>query len=402
MGTTKGTASAGLFSESARPETRKAGILPSQEIEELIRNGKIRCSAEIAADQIQPASIDLRLGTVAYRVQASFLPGRSTTISTKIRDLKEAELDLSGPTVLETDAVYIIPVIEGLALPPDMSARANPKSTTGRLDIFTRLMTDGGEKFDDVREGYSGDLYLEVFSRTFPIVVRAGTKLNQLRFVRGTSEFDDDTLQRMAQKRTLVYYENGNAPAKPVIREGIRISIDLHGADKQSVVAYRARKNCPPVDLSRVGAYDAAQYWDPTAATNRLVLKPDDFYLLASSERIGVPANCAAEMEQYDPSIGEFSVHYAGFFDPGFGFGTSGEIKGTKAVLEVRAHEVPVLLEDEQTVGRIKYHKMADVPDKLYGQSIGSSYQQQGLALSKQFRITPAGLPNSPVPAGQK
>ena len=214
MGTTKGTAFPGLFSEASRTESRKPGILPSQEIRELIRNGKIRCSAEIGDDQIQPASIDLRLGSVAYRVQASFLPGTSSTIGTKIRDLKEAELDLSVPTVLQTEAVYIIPLVESLALPRDISGRANPKSTTGRLDIFTRLMTDAGEKFDDVTVGYSGDLYVEVVSRTFPIVVRAGTKLNQLRFVRGNSEFSDDTLQRVAQKHSLVYYENGDPPSK--------------------------------------------------------------------------------------------------------------------------------------------------------------------------------------------
>jgi dCTP deaminase len=383
-----------LFAEAARARSRKAGILPSQEIRELIRNGKIRASAEIGADQVQPASLDLRLGNVAYRVQASFLPGRSSTIGTKIRDLCEAELDLGKPALLETGSVFIVPVVESLALPRDVSARANPKSTTGRLDIFTRLMTDGGEVFDDVAEGYSGDLYVEVVSRTFPIVVRAGTKLNQLRFVRGTSEFTDDALHGIAQKHPLVYYENGDGPARPVIGGGVRVSIDLHGSEKDSIVAYKARKSCPPLDLSNVGAYDPAEYWDtiPRPASKRLVLRPDDFYLLASSERVGVPTNCAAEMEQYDPSIGEFSVHYAGFFDPGFGFGTSGEINGTKAVLEVRAHELPVLLEDRQTVGRIKYHRMAGVPDKIYGQLIGSSYQQQGLALSKQFKTAGAAL----------
>lgn len=356
----------------------------------MIRNGKIRCSAEIGDDQIQPASIDLRLGSVAYRVQASFLPGTSSTIGTKIRDLKEAELDLSVPTVLQTEAVYIIPLVESLALPRDISGRANPKSTTGRLDIFTRLMTDAGEKFDDVTVGYSGDLYVEVVSRTFPIVVRAGTKLNQLRFVRGNSEFSDDTLQRVAQKHSLVYYENGDRPAKPTINDGLRITIDLHGNEMGSIVAYKARNRCQPLDLSRVAAYESGNYWEsiPRPSLRRLVIKPGEFYLMASTERIGVPSNCAAELEQYDPSIGEFSVHYAGFFDPGFGFGTSGEIKGTKAVLEVRAHELPVLLEDKQNIGRVVYHRLAEIPDKLYGQAIGSSYQRQGLALSKQFKTT--------------
>jgi dCTP deaminase len=390
MGGSRGTAPASLFPEAARPKPRKAGILPSQDIGELIRNGKILSTKEISGDQIQPASIDLRLGTVAHRVQASFLPGGSTTIGTKIKDLKTGELDLTAPAKLDVNSVYIIPIVEGMALPRDISGKANPKSTTGRLDIFTRLMTDVGAEFDKVNEGYSGNLYVEVVTRTFPIVIRAGAKLNQLRFVRGASEFDDEDLQRIAQRHPLVYCENGDGPAKPVIRGGLQITLDLRGTEKETVVAYKAKRNCPPIDLSGVGAHEAERYWQaiPAPRSRRLVLDPSDFYLLASTERVGVPPNCAAEMEQYDPSIGEFSVHYAGFFDPGFGFGTSGEIRGTKAVLEVRAHELPVLLEDGQTVGRVIYHRMADTPDRVYGQSIGSSYQQQGLALSKQFKTS--------------
>jgi dCTP deaminase len=393
-----------LFQSTARSE-RKVGILPSQDIRELIGNGKIRSSAEISDDQVQPASIDLRLGTVAYRVLASFLPGRSTTIGTKIKELKVTELDLSRPTVLEPRAVYVVPIVESLALPRDISSRANPKSTTGRLDVFTRLMTDGGAEFEEVAAGYSGELYVEIVSRTFPIVVSAGTKLNQLRFVRGNSQLDDDALLRLAQKYQLVYGDfrgsslgleqslkvvsyNGDHPAQALIGNGLRISIDLEGAGERSVVAYRAKNTCEPIDLRNVGAYDPGEFWDTIwgRSAKGLVLQPGDFYLLASKERIAVPLHCAAEMEQYDASIGEFSVHYAGFFDPGFGYGESGEIKGTKAVLEVRAHELPILLEDRQIVGRLTYHKLTDTPSKIYGKGIGSSYQQQGLALSKQFR----------------
>lgn len=398
MGTVKGATSAGLFSDMARPEPRKTGILPSQEIRELIHNRKILPTLPIEDSQIQPASIDLRLGNVAYRVQASFLPGRAAPIQSKINDLKLAEIDLTRPALLERGAVFVIPIVENLALPFDISGTANPKSTTGRLDIFTRLVTEGGIEFEEhdlgfeqVPKGYKGPLYVEVVSRTFPIILQAGAKLTQLRFVRGNPPAaTDNALERFEQTEGLVYFENGDMPAKAVLRGGLRMSVDLQGSGGSSVVAYKAKRNCPAVDLSKAGAHDAALFWDAITApaSKRLVLDPGDFYILASRERISVPSNWAAEMTQFDPSIGEFSVHYAGFFDPGFGYGTSGEIKGTKAVLEVRAHEVPILLEDRQVVGRLMYHKMASVPDKLYGQAIGSSYQQQGLALSKQFRVT--------------
>jgi len=391
-----------------RSEARRQGILPSQEIRDLIKNGKICSSEDISEDQIQPASIDLRLGRVAYRVEGSFLPNESSTISAKIRAYQVAKIDLSESAVLTRGHVFIIPLIESLALPPDMSGKANPKSTTGRLDIFTRLMTDGGSEFEQLPNGYKGDLYVEVVPRTFPIIVKTGTKLNQLRFWRGSAQRDDEYLRTKDRKQKLVHYENGNGStqskedsatrivsAPATIGGGLRLSVNLQGTDRESVVAYRGRKRTPPVDLSKVGEYDPAEYWETITSPklDRLVLQPGDFYLLASKERLGVPPDHAAEMEQYDPSLGEFSVHYAGFFDPGFGYGGGGEIKGTRAVLEVRAHEVPILLEDKQTVGRVNYFKMAGVPEKLYGQGIGSSYQGQGLSLSKQFKNL------SPVPA---
>jgi dCTP deaminase len=403
MSTTKSSASPELFPGGVRAEPRTTGILPSQEIHELIRNRKIISPLPIEDSQVQPASIDLRLGNVAYRVQASFLPSRTATVKSKIDDLKLTEIDLTRPALLERGAVFIIPVVETLALPYDVSGAANPKSTTGRLDIFTRLVTEGGiefeqhdYQFEQVPKGYKGALYVEVVSRTFPILLSAGAKLTQLRFVRGNPPAaTDNALERFEQQEGLVYYENGDAPAKAVLSGGLRMSIDLQGSGTSGsggsgVVAYKAKRHCPAVDLSKAGAHDAALFWDAITSTKRLVLDPGDFYILASRERISVPSNWAAEMTQFDPSIGEFSVHYAGFFDPGFGYGTQGEIKGTKAVLEVRAHEVPILLEDAQVVGRLLYHKMAAIPDKLYGQAIGSSYQKQGLALSKQFRVTSA------------
>jgi dCTP deaminase len=397
----KGETLLGLFAEMGDRGSRKSGVLPSQEIRELISNGKISAQAEITEAQIQPASIDLRLGKVAYQVVASFLPSRDSTIITKTQALKVDEIDLTKPAVLRKDCVYIVPLLERLSLPADMSGKANPKSTTGRLDIFTRLMTEAEGEFEQVRPGYRGDLYVEIVPRTFSIVVQTGTKLNQLRFWRGKPERDDDELRTLNRKRSLVYYEDANnadwtpddngariVAGEASIERGLRFSVDLRGVEGQGIVAYKAKQGAPEIDLSKVGAYDPGDYWE--AITNppkhRLVLEPGDFYLLASRERVGVPPGYAAEMEQYDPSLGEFSVHYAGFFDPGFGYGTEGEIKGTRAVLEVRAHEVPILLEDRQIVGRLNYYKMANPPEKIYGQGIGSSYQQQGLALSKQFR----------------
>lgn len=409
MGNSNTTHPAGLFPDMVRHVARHPGVLPTQEIRELIRNGKLLSPAEIPDSQIQPASVDLRLGNVAYKVQASFLPSRHSTIDARVRELQLAEIDLSRPALLEAGAVFIVPLIESLALPSDMRAKANPKSTTGRLDIFVRLMTNGCSEFEEVPEGYRGDLFVEIVSRTFPIVVRAGTKLNQLRFFRGNPQRDDDLLRALARRTQLVYQDNGAAPytesedaASAVIDRGLRLTVDLQGNERNAIVAYKARKQqrCAPIDLSKIAAYDPADYWEaiPSPPGKRFVLQQNDFYLLASREKIRVPLEYAAEMEQYDPSLGEFSVHYAGFFDPAFGFGTRGEIKGTKAVLEVRAHEVPILLEHEQTVGRLTYLKMAAAPDKVYGQAIGSSYQQQGLALSKQFRssLAAAASPTRP------
>ena len=346
----------GLFSEMVRPGPRKAGVLPSQEIRELIRNGKIRSRAEISDDQIQPASIDLRLGDVAHRVRASFLPSKKILIGPRTRELQLEEIDLSQPALLRPHCVYIVPLLESLALPSEMSGKANPKSTTGRLDIFTRLMTESSETFEAVPEGYSGELYVEIVPRTFPIVVTAGTKLNQLRFFRGDLQSDDEHLRRLARKGRLIFDENGGDSPEPNIREGLRLSVDL-GGERGNIVAYKARTTQSPIDLAKIGAYEIAEFWEPVESGSLeggLVLRAGDFYLLGSKERVGVPPGYAAEMESYDPSIGEFTVHYAGFFDPGFGYGSSGEIKGTKAVLEVRAHEVPIFLEDRQEVGRVK------------------------------------------------
>lgn len=374
--------------DSTRPGARRSGILPAQEIRELIDNGKVRSPKPIFEDQIQPASIDLRLGSKAYRVLASFFPSKRSLIGPKIREISLDEIDLTAGAVLNPDNVYIVPVMEYLSLPADVSGVANPKSTTGRLDVFTRLMAEGQPQFEHVPRGYVGDLYVEIVPRSFPIIVSTGTKLNQLRFVRGDSDVGDEQLRKMAQKRPLVYTGNGGSPKKPTLDRGLWVDVDLAGVADQTIVGYRAKKGPQPIDLSKVRAYTVSDFWEALEASSlrgSLIIKPGEFYLLASKSPVCVPPEYAAEMVAYDQSAGEFTVHYAGFFDPGFGFGTSGEIEGTRAVLEVRAHEIPIQLEDGQEVGRLEYHWMAQRPSKIYGQDIGSSYQRQGLALSKQF-----------------
>ncbi len=374
-------------------EPLATGILPSQTIRSYVFGDTRRIISPVPIDdnQIQPASIDLRLGHEAFQVSASFLPGRAT-IGRKINDLLIRRISLDGSAVFEPRSVFIVPLIESLRLPSDVSGKANPKSTTGRLDIFTRLITETATEFESVPKGYSGPLYLEVVSRTFPVRVRSGMKLNQLRFIRGNPPTSDGRLARLAEKVNLAYDDDAS-PIDPRIERGLSVSVDLEG-NGSSIIAYKAKRAIHPVDLDsaidldKVDWYNVGEFWDivPVSPTKDHTLQPGDFYILASRERIRVPPAYAAEMVPFDPSFGEFRVHYAGFFDPGFGFGIEGEIPGTKAVLEVRAHELPILLEDGQLVGKLIYHKMAQVPQKVYGRAIGSSYQQQGLALSKQFK----------------
>lgn len=378
-----------MASQSLFP-TRRAGgdgILPSQELREFVNTGIISATQEISDAQIQPASIDLRLSNRAHRIQASFLPSRSTTLLNKATSngMLIQTLDISNPTLLEPKVIYIIPLMESLDLPQDVSGIANPKSTTGRLDIFTRLITEHGDEFERVRKGYSGKLYIEVVSQTFPIIVRAGMRLNQLRFARGRVLAAGDNALRQLEDNSLFIADEESGQA--TVDRGVRITVDLQG-NGSGVVAYQAKKKTPPVDLDCINQYEIADYWIPIQRSHKLqlVLQPSEFYILASKQRLRVPPDRAAEMLPYDLSTQEFRVHYAGFFDPGFGYGANGEIAGTKAVLEVRASEVPILLEDDQFVGRLNYFAMADKPDIVYGGPIGSSYQQQGLTLAKQFR----------------
>jgi dCTP deaminase len=344
----------------------------------LAENGGIRALYPFAADQIQPASLDLRLGSIAYRVRASFLPGPGTTVDQRIVELKLHEFSLVDGAVLETGCVYIVPLIESLALPPDIAAITNPKSSTGRLDVFTRVIADETRGFDRVAGGYHGPLYAEISPKTFPVLVREGSRLSQLRLRRGSAAISAEALRALHAREQLV------DRAEAVMGDGVAVSIDLTG---NGIVGYRAKRHTAVIEVERRAAYEVADFWEPIAARadKSLILDPDEFYILASNEAVQVPPDYAAEMVPFDPLVGEFRVHYAGFFDPGFGYAGSGGL-GARAVLEVRSREVPFILEHGQIVGRLVYEKMLARPAKLYGSGIGSNYQAQGLKLSKHFR----------------
>ena len=360
------------------------GILPDRMIERLAADGAILPSADFVPDQIQPASLDLRLGEVAYRVRASFLPG-STTVAQRIDELKLHEFSLTDGAVLETGCVYIVPLLESLALPDDISAAANPKSSTGRLDVFTRVIADETRGFDRIEAGYHGPLYAEISPRTFPVLVREGSRLSQIRFRRGHALLDAEGLRGLHARERLV--DADDADVSDGVAVGVDLSGHLGGSERPGIVGYRAKRHTGLIDVERRGGYAVLDFWEPISARpdRSLILDPNEFYILASKEAVQVPPDYAAEMVPFDPLVGEFRVHYAGFFDPGFGYAGAGG-KGARAVLEVRSREVPFILEHGQIVGRLVYEKMIARPDKLYGQGIGSNYQAQSLKLSKHFK----------------
>jgi dCTP deaminase len=358
-----------------------SGTLPSQSIAALIEAGHVRAEPAVIDAQIQPASLDLRLGRRVFRVRASFLPGRDTPVAPRLAELALHEIDLSRGAVLETGAVYIAEVAESLSLPDGLAAAANPKSSTGRLDVFTRLIVDGATEFDQIPRGYRGPLYLEIAPRTFPVLVRSGSRLSQVRFRAGLVRLSDEDLAALHREQSLV------TSAEPSIQSGIAVSVDLAGPGGDGVVGWRAKRHTGLVDVDVVAGCDVLDFWDPLSVrkARELILDPGQFYILASKEAVHVPPGHAAEMTPFDPLVGEFRVHYAGFFDPGFGHAATGGL-GSRAVLEVRSHDVPFVLEDGQIVGRLVYERMARTPERLYGAGLGSNYQAQGLKLSKHFR----------------
>lgn len=368
----------------------RGGVLPRQDIATLIAAGHVRAAGGIEPAQLQPASLDLRLGRVAHRVRASFLPGHAKTVEQQLATLTSDVLALDDGAVLERGCVYVVELQESLHdLSPHLAAMANPKSSTGRLDVFTRLITDRSELFDAVAPGYSGKLYAEISPASFSIKVRKGSRLNQLRFRRlpetggeaADVKLSDAELAALHAQTPLV---DGEAK----IRNGLVLHIELERFGLDDIIGYRAQRYTDVIDVDRVGGYALSDFWEPIRARpdRRLILDPNQFYILASKEKLHIPPTLAAEMVPIDPMMGEFRVHYAGFFDPGFGYSTSGH-PGSRGVLEVRSHEVPFVLEDGQVIGRLAYEAMVAAPDALYGEIGTSNYQGQGLKLSKHFRV---------------
>jgi dCTP deaminase len=356
------------------------GILPCHVLKRLIRaRREVVATEDIEDAQIQPASVDLRLGPVAWRVRASFLPGPNATVKEKLASAVLHEIDLANGAVLETGCVYVVPLLESAEFSFRVSGIANPKSSTGRLDVFTRLITDRAQGFDRIEPGYHGPLYAEISPRTFPVLVRKGSRLNQLRVRRGSPQFTDTQLRRLHSETPLV---DGDAD----IENGLALSVDLQGDAAARHVGWRAKRHTNIIDVDRRSVLDPLDYWDPIepSRSGNIVLDPDEFYILASREAVAIPPEYAAEMVPFNPLVGEFRVHYAGFFDPGFGY-QAGKPPAARAVLEVRSREVPFILEHGQIIGRLVFERLTEVPAEAYGEGIGSHYQRQGLKLSKHF-----------------
>jgi dCTP deaminase len=360
------------------------GILPIQELKAAAGAGWIK-APPVREDQFQPASLDLRVGPVAHRIRSSFLP-QGRRVAEMLPELKMYEVDLREGGILEKGNVYLLPLLEALALPNHLQGRTNPKSSTGRLDIFTRVITDHSHRFEEIGSGYHGPLYLEVVPRSFTVRVATGLSLNQLRLYTGEPRMDDAELRSLYRGEVLLYDEKGRAipEGEALIRNGLFMSIDLKGDAGRRVIGYKARRNSGIVDLSRERAHAAGAYWSPVYPQEggSLILEPEEFYIFASRERVRVPPDVAAEMVEYDSGSGELRTHYAGFFDSGFGYG-DGRRRGTRAVLEVRPHDVPFRIEHGQVFFKLVYEHLTARPEVLYGQ--GSHYHKQGLALSKHF-----------------
>jgi len=386
-------------------EAQSAGVFPSQALAQAIdREWVSSGDYRIRPEAIQPASIDLRLGDVAWALRCSFLPDVESSVEEKMEGLAFQKIDLRDGAVLERDRPYLVPLIEELALPDDVRAKANPKSSTGRLDVFTRVITDRHHRFDDVRAGYHGKLYLEIVPRSFAIQVKTGLSLNQLRLARGDVRLGDARIRELQAESPLIYLDADPVPEDEIaVSDGLFLSLDVSGpADR--VVGYRAKKNSLPVDLSKIRAYGWRDYWDPVypEAGGRIVLEPEIFYLLLSAEGVCIPPQIAAEMMAYDPTAGELRTHYAGFFDPGFGYDPAADRHGSRAALEVRARDVSFMVEHRQPVCKLALERTSAPAERLYGQDLGSNYQGQVTMLSKHFeeQVGSGGAASPPKTSG--
>lgn len=360
------------------------GILPAQRIRQAIADGWI--GGDPPAENVQPASLDLRLGGKAYALRCSFLPDDAVPIEAKLEDLAITDFSIADGAVLERNRAYLIPLGERVALPADVRGRTNPKSSTGRIDVFTRVISEANSRFDEIPAGYDGPLYLEIFSRSFAIKVREGLTLNQLRLVAGDARCSDAEILALHRETPLVHA--GDTPVEPGdlrLADGLFLSVDLERGEEPA--GYKARPNAPLLDLARTGEHEGESFWEPIFASDgRIILQPEEFYLLISRERVQVPPWLGAEMTAYDPTAGELRTHYAGFFDPGFGWDPNGARQGARAVLEVRARDVPFMVEHGQRICKLGFERMIEPPDVVYGEGIGSSYQYQELTLSKHFK----------------
>jgi len=372
--------------ELAGSDTR--GVLPAQQLREALAAGWLQADPwQIPAASVQPASVDLRLGEHAWALRCSFLPDSASTVEEKIEDIAFERIDLRDGATLERDRPYLVPLIERLALPPEIRAKANPKSSTGRLDVFTRVLSDRSHRFDEVAPGYHGTLYLEVVPRTFAIRVKTGLALNQVRLMAGDGRLDDVQVLELNARTPLLFRDSHPLAANELsVSEGLFLSLDVSG-DADTIVGYRAKKNSLPIDLVGAETLQWRDYWEPVHPERggRIVLEPEIFYLLLSAEGVSIPPTHAAEMLAYDPTAGELRTHYAGFFDPGFGYSREGTTQGSRAALEVRARDVSFMVEHRQPVCKLAFERMAQEPDVLYGKDIGSSYQGQLTMLSKHF-----------------
>jgi dCTP deaminase len=366
----------------------RSGVLPAQRLREALAEGWITADPwRIPAESVQPASVDLRLGEHAWALRCSFLPDSDSTVEQKVEDLAFERIDLRDGATLERDRPYLVPLIEELRLPEQVRAKANPKSSTGRLDVFTRVLTDRSHRFDEIATGYRGRLYLEVVPRTFAIRVKTGLALNQVRLMDGDARLSDEELLALHEQLPLLYLDSQPlSPSALSLGDGLFLSLDVSGSD-ESIVGYRAKKNSLPIDLTRADDLRWRDYWEPVHPEKgrRIVLEPEVFYLLLSAEGVSIPPAYAAEMLAYDPTAGELRTHYAGFFDPGFGYSREQASVGSRAALEVRARDVSFMVEHRQPVCKLAFERMAEEPDVLYGKDVGSNYQGQLTMLSKHF-----------------
>jgi dCTP deaminase len=371
------------------------GVLPSQELREAIAREWITAGEKrILPQAVQPASIDLRLGEHAWALRCSFLPDRSSTVEQKVEGVAFERIDLRDGATLERDRPYLVPLVEQLHLPADIRAKANPKSSTGRLDVFTRVLSDRNHRFDEIAGGYQGQLYLEIVPLTFAIRVKTGLSLNQVRLIAENAHLSDQDVSALHRQSPLVYLDSGPVGESALsLDEGLFLSLDLSGS-AESIVGYRAKKNSLPIDLAQVGALRWEDYWEPVhpETGGRIVLEPEIFYLLLSAEGVSIPPSYAAEMLAYDPTAGELRTHYAGFFDPGFGYSSKPKTYGSRAALEVRARDVAFMVEHRQPVCKLAFERMTEEPDVLYGDDVGSNYQGQQTMLSKHFAAQTAGV----------